>query len=274
MPQNWTPDAIIPNATTDTQGAFEVLGVVPGSYVLYASAGALTGRLPIDVGNADLEKLKVTLAPGVEVTGRVTIDGSSENLQLSALRVSLIRDPDLLGLPQGRGGPNGFAVAADGSFRVPGVSVGDYRLSIAGLPRGAYIEAAQADQEDLLATGIHVDTSAVRPIQVRLGTESGKVEGSVVNERRESISNAIVVLAPETTLRRQKSLFKAVATDVLGRFTIEDVPPGNYKLFGWDHVTEGAWENEAFLKTVEARGRNIRVTAKSTATLEGLSILR
>jgi hypothetical protein len=119
-----------------------------------------------------------------------------------------------------------------------------------------------------------VDTSAVGPIQVRLGIESGKVEGSVVNERREPLSNAIVVLAPETTLRRQKSLFKAVSTDALGRFTIIDVPPGNYKLFGWDHVTEGAWENEAFLKSVESGGRSIHVTAKSTATLEGLSIVR
>jgi hypothetical protein len=221
----------------------------------------------------------------VEISGRVTINGDTESTLLSSLRISLARDPDLLGLPQvpTGGGNRGTAaagngangtVAADGSFKLPPVGVGDYRLNITGLPKGIYVQSVQVDQENVLATGLHVDGSAVGPIQIRLGTDPGKIEGSAINERREPVSNAVVVLVPEPALRRQQNLFKQVTTDLLGRFTIENVPPGNYKLFGWDYVTDGVWENEAFMKTVESRGRTVIVTAKTTSSLEGLTIPR
>ncbi len=294
IPRNWTADTVIPNATTDRQGSFEVLGVVPGSYVLYASAsspsGALSGRISIDVGNANLDRLKLTVTPGVEISGHVTINGDAEKIPLSALRISLVRDPDLLALPQAptaagnRGAPTGNAgnaanggngtVAADGAFKLPPMGVGDYRLNIAGLPKGAYLQTAQSGLENILAAGIHIDGSAIAPFEIRIGTDPGKIEGSTISERREPFSNAVVVLVPEASLRRQKNLFKQVTSDLLGRFAIEDVPPGVYKLFGWDYVTEGAWENEAFMKTVESRGRTITVIAKSTATLDGLAIPR
>jgi hypothetical protein len=159
-------------------------------------------------------------------------------------------------------------------------TAGDYRLNIAALlsggvlPLGTYLQSAETGQENILTAGVHVDASAVGPIQIRLGTDPGTVEGSAINEKREPAMNATVVLVPEPALRRQRHLYKVVTTDLLGRFTIENVPPGNYKLFGWDHVTDGAWQNEAFLSAVEARGRAITVTAKSITSLEGLVIPR
>jgi hypothetical protein len=289
IPRNWSADSVIPNATSDRQGSFEAIGATPGSYILYAfvasPSGALSGRLPIDVGNSNLDHVTIPLTASVEISGRVTINGDTESNLLSSLRISLSRDPDLLGLPQvptavgnrgaaaaGNGG-NG-TVAGDGSFRLAPVGVGDYRVNITGLPKGMYVQTVQADQENVLETGIHVNGSAVAPIQIRLGTDPGKIEGSVINERREPVSNAVVVLVPEMALRRQKNLFKQVTTDLMGRFIIENVPPGNYKLFGWDYVTDGAWENEAFMKTAESRGRTVIVTAKTTASLEGLTIPR
>jgi hypothetical protein len=285
IPRNWTADAIIPNATSDPQGSFDLPGVIPGSYVLYASVpspgGALSGRIPVDVGNTNVDNLKVTVTAGVDITGHMTITGDAAPVSTSTLRVTLTRAPDILGLPQapaatgGRGpaGSNGV-IGADGSFRLAGVGTGDYRLNIVGLPKGTYIQTAQLEQENVLTTGIRVDGSAVGPVLIRLGSDPGRVEGAAVDERLQPVSNAVVVLVPDTALRRQKHLFKAAATDLLGHFTIEDVPPGSYKLFAWDHVPEGAWENDTFMKTVESRGRTINVSAKATATFDGLAISR
>src|SRR6185295_2124350 len=52
IPRNWSAESVIPNATSDRQGSFEVVGVVPGSYMLYAfvasASGSLSGRMPIE----------------------------------------------------------------------------------------------------------------------------------------------------------------------------------------------------------------------------------
>jgi len=220
----------------------------------------------------------VTVTPGVEINGRIA-PGDVAALP-PALRVSLVRAPDILGLPAqppaagNRGSPgqaNG-TVGPDGSFRLTGVGVGDYRLNITGLPKGVYVQSAQIGQENVLATGIHVDASVAGPVEVRLAADLGGLEGTVMNDRREAAPNATVVLVPEGLLRSQRNLFKSVSTDLQGRFAIEDVPPGTYKLFAWDQVAEGAWANEAFMKTVEARGKAVTVMAKSITTVDGVVI--
>ena len=42
--------------------------------------------------------------------------------------------------------------------------------------------------------------------------------------------------------------------------------PGDYKIFSWDEVEDGAWEDPDFLRTSEDRGQMISVEEGDTKT--------
>jgi len=56
-------------------GSFELADVLPGSYVLTAmwfdEGKAHVARLPIDVGNADVDGVSIAITPGTDISGRI-----------------------------------------------------------------------------------------------------------------------------------------------------------------------------------------------------------
>jgi hypothetical protein len=54
-------------------------------------------------------------------------------------------------------------------------------------------------------------------------------------------------------------LYKSQSTDQYGRFDLRGIAPGDYKLFTWDEVEEGAWEDPDFLKPFEEKGEKVSV---------------
>jgi hypothetical protein len=65
------------------------------------------------------------------------------------------------------------------------------------------------------------------------------------------------VLVPD--VRRRTELYRSTTTDVAGRFHFDRIPPGDYKIFSWEEVQDGAWYDPEFLRTVENRGTPIRI---------------
>jgi hypothetical protein len=160
VPRDWSSTVIMPGATVDQDGNFDIRGAVPGAYVLYANQsipdpaappaptptqpGAtpanpaapppppipLSARLLVNIGNGSVENVKMTLVRGVSINGRVLVDGpagSSTEIP-RGITVSLARIPDLVGVPtpQGRAMPQ-----PDGTFALQNVGPGDYRVYVA-----------------------------------------------------------------------------------------------------------------------------------------------
>ena len=65
---------------------------------------------------------------------------------------------------------------------------------------------------------------------------------------------ATVALVPDEPRRAQTRLYKGITTDQYGRFTIKGIAPGGYKLFAWEVVEEGAYQDPDFLKPFEVLG--------------------
>jgi hypothetical protein len=61
-----------------------------------------------------------------------------------------------------------------------------------------------------------------------------------------------VVLAPN--VRSRTELYRTATTDIAGRFHFDRVPPGQYKVFSWEEVEDGAWFDPEFLADNENRG--------------------
>ena len=66
-----------------------------------------------------------------------------------------------------------------------------------------------------------------------------------------------MVLAPAT--RSRNDLFRTATTDQYGRFGIGNVAPGEYKIFAWEEIPQGAHLDPEYLGRFEDRGRSVRV---------------
>jgi hypothetical protein len=133
IPRASDPSLIIATGRTNADGSFDVSGVAPGSYFVFASTNAgSTGGLAIQVGDADVDNIVIPMTSGIRVSGRFLIEGRSRDgagPEMANLRVTLARDPNIIGMPAP--GPS-FSPppSADGSFVLQDVPPGDFRVSV------------------------------------------------------------------------------------------------------------------------------------------------
>jgi hypothetical protein len=257
------PNLLIPQATTETNGRFDLAGVVPGSYMLVASNPRNSGFVPIEVVDADLQNIAMVAVGGVKLAGRFMIEGRSRNgtdPNVTLLRVDqLVREPQTFGMPSG--GPSfNPPPSPDGSFVLEGIGQGTFRVGIRALPPDTYIKSMRMGSVDVLADGLHINGLPENPLEIVIGANAPRVEGSVVNARQEPLANRTVALIPDPPLRHRSDLYKTTTTDRAGRFQIRGIPPADYKLFAWENIEVGAWQDPDFLRSHENRGRAVRLT--------------
>ena len=63
-------------------------------------------------------------------------------------------------------------------------------------------------------------------------------------------------------------MYKTATTDQDGRFTLQGISPGEYKLFAWQAIEPGAYEDPDILKTVEDKGVQVSVQEGARLTIQ------
>jgi len=168
-PRDWTATAVVPYGTVDKTGNFDIRGVAPGSYAVYAASsmrdpaapnpanlqglpaaqiqqllaqglnpGAaipIGARMPVEMGSQNLENVSLTLLPGGTLTGEFVFEGNLASSltpqQKSSFRVSLSRSPDIVGASLGGASTGGIAAnATDNTFRLQSIFPGDLRVTV------------------------------------------------------------------------------------------------------------------------------------------------
>jgi len=278
----------------NADGSFEIKGVAPGEYNLTATARdpngqQYTSRTRVSVGTSDVTNLTVSVKPGVELRGKIILDGTPpQQFSMSNLRVSLIaEDTAMPGVVNfvtavGGGGTRGDAiraflpagqsemaeVAADGTFTLRDVGAMEYRIRVMGLPQGAYIQAGRIDTTDALNAPFSVDNQGSQ-LQLQLGFAPGRVSGTVSDDRGAPASGVQAVLVPDEARRGRNDAYFAATTDRSGQYAFSNVPPGRYKLFAWEDVPAGAYQYPDFIRRYEDRGQTITVNANGAITADG-----
>jgi Polysaccharide lyase family 4, domain II len=300
------PDLVTGNISANPDGTFQIHGVLPGSYDLVARLPASIGWGPqngperatnpwafgkatVEVGGADVDGVSVTVHQGLDIHGRVTVDGTGEAV---AVRVTLQPDDNVALYNNYFGTITSYApfLEADGSFTFPLMPESHYRFRVGltngptrapipnaqgqlpptpvPLPPNAYVADIQQGGRSVYDEGMTVGTDPVGPIDVVIKSDGGTIGGTVFDADRKLAPGKSVVLVAELSRRRNLALFKVAASDEQGHFTIQRVPPGSYKLFAWDNVVPGAYESAQFLETYEARGADVKVNASATITVD------
>ena len=235
-------------------GSFELADVLPGSYVLTAmwvdEGKPHIARLPIDVGNADLDGVAIAITPGTDINGRVIWEGtpSLEQDELSIMAES----PDSMF----NFGADARLTAAN-TFVLKGVGDGTYVARMWGYGKDCYIKDVQYAGSGALEDGFAVKGSAAGVLEITLSSRAARVQGTVADSDGLRAVGVRVVLVPEPSRRTQSTLFKEQTTDQYGHFEVRGIAPGDYKLFSWEEAESGAWEDPEFLKPFEAKGEKI-----------------
>ena len=244
---------------------FDLTGVTRGRYLLGASVGTMSGRVAIEVFDQDLNNVTIPVSNSLDIPGRIVVEGATaENPgpDLKTLRVVLRSEPN-----DGTN-VNTPTLAADGSFTLESVPLGTYRVSLSPPLQNSYMKSVRLGNSEGVHSGITVQGQPVGTLQILVSAKPGTLQGRVLDDRNQPLANAMTVLVPETDLRSRTDLFKNVATTPSGEFKLQGLTPGNYKLFAWQEVENGAWLSSEFMREFEERGVSVVVAEGSSERIE------
>jgi hypothetical protein len=260
------------STTHSRNGIFEIAVREPGDYFLRATGPGnlrlMVGRNAIHVGNADMDGVRIELEPAIEMSGTVTTEGAASSSGVPVSSLSLVFYPLSTGVARISSVELPFP---RGAFRIRNVTADDYRIEVRPIlvvppsalvqtgMENAYVKSILLGNEDILNNGLHLQSAGNGLLEIVISMRGGTIEGRVLDEDRKPAINAKVVLVPESSRRKRGDLYKNASADDLGRYRLSGLTPGNYKVFAFERIEDGAWQDSDFIKLYENRGMPVRV---------------
>jgi hypothetical protein len=225
-----------------------------------------TARMSIEVGNNDVENVSITVSSGISIPGRIRLEGTpSSGNGLAGVTVGLQGTGAISILSMLAGG--GQRPGADGTFSIPRITAGEYRLVVNGLGNAMYIKEAHLGQLDVLQPGFTINPPMNGTLEITLGSNPGQVTGTVSDPTTRPVSGIQAVLIPDQNRTRQ-DLYKTALTDQEGRFTIRGVTPGDYRVFAWEDIEPFSYFDTAILSQYEQQGKLVHIPEAASANVD------
>lgn len=218
------------NVTLDKEQNFEIQGVTAGPYLLVASGVengvTLTGRVPLNVGDADVANANVVIEAESMWSGKVRMDGDDAALP-QGLVISLQPRRPITS-------PTRAQVSETGDFTIPFAPDETYDLYVLNGPANTYLKSVRMANAERLSQGLEASSGdAPPPLEVILGLQGGQVQGRAVTADPKVVaSGATIVLIPDPPAGRVQA-YQTTQADEYGNFLLQGLPPGKYLLVGW-----------------------------------------
>jgi Carboxypeptidase regulatory-like domain len=257
-------------SSIDASGNFDIRGITAGSYTLVAlmqdRGKSIMTRVPVEVGNSNVENLSITINPALSLSGTVRLDGEGV-ASVSTVQVNL-RPRDPIGMIPGSSNPTS-KVNTDGSFTLSNVNADHYNVTLSGLPDGFYVKSVSLGGQDALLAGLNLSSGAAGTIDILLAPNAGQAVGVVQNEQQQPAPGVTVVLIPQEKERKEQTqYYKTATTDAAGGFTFKNLDPGQYKVYAWKEMESGAYMDPEFVAPVENRGATLTIREGSQESLQ------
>lgn len=220
--------------------AFKYAGVTPGHYTItaHSSAGSTTwARTEVIVTGDDVSGITMAMQPAFRMSGQVVFKGSRlsppENISAVSLRVTHANE---LGQSSAGGTRMGnpltppAVVRSDGQFEMGGLLPDLYRL-VASAPGGAgwWLRSAVVNGRDVLDTLVEV-TGDITDAVLTFSDERASLAGRLLTSGGPPPASYFIVVFPadRTLWRPRGRRILSTRADTAGRWTIRDLPPGDY----------------------------------------------
>jgi hypothetical protein len=294
-------------------GTFEFQNVAPGRYDVIARISTAAGggwgpqappatatgpwafgKAAVDVRGANLDNVAIVVRAGVDVKGRVILDGKPTRANL---RIQLLPDESIQNVNDQQTALTfnqirqySAPIAEDGSFTIPLLPEGRYRFQVLlnappvvargaaaqaaaatppppRLPDTAYLADIRQGGASVYDNGLVLGTEAVNPVDVLVNTTAGSLEGTVSAADQKPAAGMTVVLVPPDSRRQNPALYKTARSDAQGRFAMPGLAPGRYTVYAWESVPQGAYQNAEFMSKYSGRGTAVVVEAGARSTV-------
>ena len=198
----------------DGSFSFEAL---PGKYILnaYDKAGKVSKPVPLDLEDKDVTGLEVALTSGYEIHGRMVVDGP-EHVDFGKLFLNF-------------GGAQ-IKVDSSGSFQT-NLFDGKGRYSLQQLPSGWFVEKFAVAGKSIEGEEFSVETG-VTDMVLTLSPHGANVTIHPTGAGADAV--ALVALLKDSGVLPRPESNPIAQTDGSGLFTIQSVPPGDYRVFMLD----------------------------------------
>ena len=256
-------------------GAFQINGLLPGTYALQAWAGSarqLQGHRSIAISDRDLDDIVVNVVPGLEIALTVRIeDADPQAVNIPAIMSQLGRftltATDGVNL-------NAMAEARpDGTWIFHNIGPGTYRMGLGG-PDGTYVKSIRFGDRDV--TNSELDTTAgAAPLVMVLSPHAAEIAGVVHDPKGQPLAGTIVTLwtpglPPPGTLDRARSTL----TDAAGKFRFPNLAPAEYRVAAWEKIQPGLPNVPEFHQKFDAEATTVRVALDAHESVQPILIDR
>jgi hypothetical protein len=247
------------------EGGFEISDVLSGEYWVVARTQSsdrtsrTIGRVAVDVFDTNVDKVVLTIKRPVDgVIGRIRVEDDAQLSTIpnfTSIRVEL--EPPSIdtlligGPPRVSSQPND-----DGTFSFEPIGPDEYRVVITGLPAGYFVKQATYGGVDI--SDGHVDLSERDEFEIIISPKGGQINGLLLNARNVPQANREVVLIPQED-RNKASLYRTAITDGEGRFYLNGIVPGKYKLLSWRHAAPYFYFDGETLGPRESEGTSLDI---------------
>jgi hypothetical protein len=238
-------------------GLFQFVDIAPGSYTVVAKTTSLRSAISLDVRNADMLNMRISLGSGFRIPAHVRIDGHPPGDDPDLENIYFVARPGAA-IPGLEG--ETYSPFSNGRFTLD-LFAGKHYLDITR-PPDAYVKAMTLGGVDVLNQGLQVTGSTDQTLEIVIASSVGSVAGRTMGR------DATVVLVPDAARRGQRSLYRSIKAVGSGEFRFEKVPPGDYKLFAWTEENGGPWLDPEYLRKYEDLGTPVHIDADRRTILD------
>ena len=278
------------SAVSDGAGHFEFPAVVPGRYTLVVLKTArmsspiaafeqptLSVRVPVTVGEGDVDKLSLQLIAGVRITGAMIVDGQRKFSPAEMQRLAVTLTP-----VDGRGYPTHLpgSVREDGTFTTLEYPAGRYVVNVSGMPAGWALKSISSGGRDVLAGQLEIRDVPAPPLTIVLTDQATMLEGTVRNAKGADADATVLVFPVDHSAWLQNGTSPRSAREVRagrdGAFSLRGLPAGDYVAVAVSDDLLADWQSARSLAALAQRGAraSLQLGQPTRVSLETVSTVR
>ena len=247
-------------ARVDRTGHFESAGLSPGTYTITvraAPAGRRGGPVPqaplyglatATVNGEDVDTT-IQLRPAVTLSGRLFFDEGTTPRPTDLTNVRINLNPVATGGPAV--GISAVSAEPDGSFALPGIVPGRYRLASmsVGGPNGWQVRAATVAGRDMLDSPFEVGADDLAGAEIHFTDQHSEITGKMLDASGQPAPEYFILVFPTDRAywMPQSRRIQSVRPGNDGQYRVPNLPPGDYFISAVTDVEPGEWNSAEFL---------------------------
>lgn len=172
------------------------------------------------------DDLILSLAPAPDMKGTLRIEGTALP-PAAGFKIQLL-PYEMRPVVEGQ-------IAANGSFTLPQVTSGEWFLRVTELasgelPSGAFFKSVRLGDKELRYQRLAIEPGSPEPLHIVISTNTAQIHGAVDGK-------AGILLVPSGEFHPVESLYYSAATDSDGKFSLDGIAPGKYKVFALEKTS-------------------------------------